>query len=324
MLKSVQFKIAQIKYKDDSIGRNIRIETEILGEITQTNKRIKPGTTAIINKEIGKIKTDKKSFQTKLSITVIEKDLLFNDIGNITKTFKINASSNKSQQFTTNVPVKETRSIFGKIWGDRKANFEIVLEVRVSDFIKYVPDLDDFQGFLKIKLEKSGLEESLPAYLKIKPEYVKTGKEYFTMLEGPYRDQLAFKELNNNSSWFISGVKHESNIRAKYSISKKLFILNGKKYKTIDDPDFPWRKGLYDIEIPDYPHKGGRNYLNKSKRALTWFKIGHKGDRYLHVGRRSAGCMTIIETNRWMEIYNTLIKARKGDFMSVGELEVID
>ncbi len=31
-----------------------------------------------------------------------------------------------------------------------------------------------------------------------------------------------------------------------------------------------------------------------------------------------------IEIERWMEIYATLIKARKGDFMSVGILEVID
>jgi len=44
----------------------------------------------------------------------------------------------------------------------------------------------------------------------------------------------------------------------------------------------------------------------------------------LHTGSRSLGCITIVDTERWMEIYNALIKARKGDFMSVGVLEVID
>ena len=34
--------------------------------------------------------------------------------------------------------------------------------------------------------------------------------------------------------------------------------------------------------------------------------------------------MTIIETTRWMEIYNALIKARKGDLKNVGTVEVID
>lgn len=32
----------------------------------------------------------------------------------------------------------------------------------------------------------------------------------------------------------------------------------------------------------------------------------------------------MIETTRWMEIYNALIKARKGDSESVGVVEVID
>jgi hypothetical protein len=81
---------------------------------------------------------------------------------------------------------------------------------------------------------------------------------------------------------------------------------------------------LYDIEIPDYSHKGGRNYLRQSKRAMTWFRIGHGGERYLHTGGYSLGCMTVIEVSRWMEIYDALIKARKGDFMSVGVLEVVD
>ena len=112
--------------------------------------------------------------------------------------------------------------------------------------------------------------------------------------------------------------------RAKYSISQKTFILNGKKYKTTDYPETPWEKGLYDIEIPDAPHKGGGNYLNQSKRARTWFRIGHNGERYLHAGGFSLGCITVIEANRWTEIYDNLIKARKGDFMSVGILEVID
>ena len=52
--------------------------------------------------------------------------------------------------------------------------------------------------------------------------------------------------------------------------------------------------------------------------------MGHIGDRYLHTGQRSLGCITIIENARWLEIYNILIKARKNDFVSVGVIEVID
>ncbi len=214
----------------------------------------------------------------------------------------------------------------GKFWGTKTAIFEITLEAEILETIRYVPDLDESQGFLKVKFkEYKYKEEFLPAYLKLKIEQTDAKREYFTILEGPYRGRLASVELRRDgSSWLISGVKHEPMARAKYSISKKTFILNGKKYKTVDYPGSPWQKGIYDIEIPDYFHKGGRNYLDQSKRAGTWFKIGHSGERYLHAGGRSLGCMTVVEVKRWMEIYNALIKARKGDFISVGVLEVVD
>ena len=117
--------------------------------------------------------------------------------------------------------------------------------------------------------------------------------------------------------------KYEPPARVTYSVSKKVLTLKGKRYKADDDPKNPWRKGLYDIEIPDHPHRGGLNYP-EAGRGTVWFRIGHSGERYLHPGRVSAGCISITETTRWMEIYNALIKARKGDFMSVGVLEVVD
>jgi len=64
--------------------------------------------------------------------------------------------------------------------------------------------------------------------------------------------------------------------------------------------------------------------LKLSKIKYSDDSIGHSGERYLHPGRVSAGCISITETTRWMEIYDSLIKARKGDFMSVGVLEVVD
>lgn len=324
MLKLIQLKLSKIKYSGDSIGDDIRVEIEVLGKFLCVDKRIKAGTAAVINQEVGRFETDRGIFYADVSIAVVEKDLLFNDVGNTKGTIKINTGAGKPQQFIFEVQVRETRSILGKFWGKATAVFEITLEAEASDAIRYVPDLDESQGFLAIKLEDSKSIEELPAYLKVKLERADAKREYFTILEGPYRGRLASVELRKSgSSWFITDVNHEPMIRAKYSISQKTFILKGKKYKTVDYPSAPWRQGLYDIEIPDYSHRGGRNYLNQSKRAMTWFKIGHSGERYLHAGGRSLGCMTVIEVTHWMEIYNALIKTRKGDFMSVGVLEVI-
>jgi len=323
MLKSIQLKLLKVKNSGDSVGRDIRVEIEVLGKFLRIDKRIESGTTTEINREVGRFETDRGLFQADVLITVIEKDLLFNDVGNTKNNIKISTIATKPQQFVFEVRVRESRSIFGKFWGTKTAIFEITLEAEASDAIKYVPDEGD--GWLKVVLEDKYSEESLPAYLKVKIERTDTKREYFTILEGPHRGRPASVILQDDgSSQFITGIKHEPMIRAQYSISQKTFILKGKKYKTTDYPETPWEKGLYDIEIPDAPHKGGENYLSQSKRAKTWFRIGHDGERYLHAGGFSLGCITVIEANRWTEIYNNLIKARKGDFMSVGVLEVVD
>ena len=323
MLKSIQLKLLKVKYSGDSVGRDIHVEIEVLGKFLRVDKRIEPSTTTEINREVGRFETDRGLFQAEVFITVIEKDFLFNDVGNTNGSVKINTTLSKPQQFVFEVQIRESRSIFDKFWGKASAVFEITLEVETSEAIRYVPDEGD--GWLKVVLEDKYSEESLPAYLKVKVDRADAKREYFTILEGPYRGRPASVILQNNgSSQFITGVRHESMVRAQYSISQKAFILKGKKYKTTDYPETPWEKGLYDIEIPDAPHKGGENYLSQSKRAKTWFRIGHDGERYLHAGGFSLGCITVIEANRWTEIYNNLIKARKGDFMSVGVLEVVD
>lgn len=323
MTKSIQLKLSKIKYGGNSIGDDIRVEIEVLGKFLRVDKRIKAGTTIEINRELGGFETDRGLFYAEVSITVIEKDLLFNDVGTTKDSIRVDTGVIKPQQFVFEVQTRETRSILGKFWGKATAVFKITLEAEASDAIRYVPDEGD--GWLAVRLEDDKSTESLPAYLKMKIERVDAKREYFTILEGPYRSRPASVALKNDgSSWLISGAKHEPMARATYSISQKTFILKGRKYKTVDYLEAPWKKGLYDIEIPDYPHKGGRNYLDQSKRAMTWFRIGHGGERYLHAGGRSLGCITVVETKRWMEIYNALIKARKGDFMSIGVLEVVD
>ncbi len=326
MVKTVRLAFSKIKYIGNSIGDDIRVEIEIIGKFFRLDQQIKPGTTTIINSEIGKFETDQKLFRANVFLTVIEKDLLFNDTASVSGSIRLDTNTKKTQDFTFFVRIKEKRSSSGKFWGGRVAIFEITLQASLLDMMAYLPDEDESQGFLKVRIEDGSLkEEFLPAYLKVKRESVSTEREYFTILEGVERGRRASLNFKGDgSSWLISDINHEPAVRAKYSISQKVFILNGKKYKITDSPTMPWKKGVYDIEIPDCPHAGGHRYMDQAKRAMTWFRIGHGGSRYLHTGLHSAGCITITEISRWMEIYNTLIKARKGDFMSVGFLEVVD
>ena len=114
MFKSVQLKLSKIKYLGDSIGDDIRVEIEVLGKFLRIDKRIKAGTSVEINREIDRFETDRGLFQAEVFITVIEKDLLFNDVGNTSGIIKVNTAFTKPQQFVFEVQVRETRSIFGK------------------------------------------------------------------------------------------------------------------------------------------------------------------------------------------------------------------
>src|SRR3972149_2648936 len=92
MLKSVQIKLSKIKYRDDSIGRDIRVEIEVLGKFLRVDKRIEAGTTTDINREVGRFETDQELFQAEVLITVIEKDLLFNDVSSTKGNIKVNTT----------------------------------------------------------------------------------------------------------------------------------------------------------------------------------------------------------------------------------------
>lgn len=146
MLKSIQLKLSKVKYSGDSIGDDIRIEIEALGKFLRVDKRIKVGTVVEINREAGRFETDRGLFQAGVLISVIDKDLFFNDVGNIKGSVKVNTAAPKSQQFVFEVQVKETRSKSGKPWGAKTAIFEITLEATVSDAIRYISDTDESLG----------------------------------------------------------------------------------------------------------------------------------------------------------------------------------
>lgn len=164
----------------------------------------------------------------------------------------------------------------------------------------------------------------LPAYLKVRLDRIESKREHFTILEGLLQGIRASVTLDKQGgSYLFPDNPQTGQISMTYSIAKKTLQVRDKTYMTTDAPDVRWKKGVYDVEIPDAPHHGGLRYP-EARYARTWFRVGHSGDRYVHTGRHSLGCITVIERNRWDDLYAALIKARKGDGRSIGVLEVID
>lgn len=129
--------------------------------------------------------------------------------------------------------------------------------------------------------------------------------------------------VTNTSSRGWLTIKHEDGLTQPnvipYALKVKLNqVKDGREYFTI-----------YDLEIPYEPHHlYGEPYENFSLYAKTWFRIGHTGDRYLHLGEVSRGCITVRagdnKPGAWDEIYRRLIVSRMGDSMNVGTVSVVD
>ena len=120
-MKILTLTLTNIKYTGDSIGDDIRAEIDVFGKFLRIDKIIKVSATKEINQEIGKFETDQKLFKSGIRITIIEKDLLFNDVGSIDSDIEIDTKITKSQQFIYKVEIKEIRSVLGKFLGETKS-----------------------------------------------------------------------------------------------------------------------------------------------------------------------------------------------------------
>jgi hypothetical protein len=181
----------------------------------------------------------------------------------------------------------------------------------------------------------SGTKTSLPSGLKVSLTNTTGGRDYGVVLEGVLAGTTFDVSAGNLETSFkrvdaltvtvkkraggpleIGGVKYELEVNISYT--------QGGAQKTIGpfaattDSNNPVPSGQKDIEIPDAPHAKGLGY---SAHSTVWFRIGHEGDRYVHAGQISAGCLTCAPKH-WEDIYAVLHCARDGTATNVGKLVV--
>lgn len=180
----------------------------------------------------------------------------------------------------------------------------------------------DGKGWLIVKYSSNGsIYPPLPQFLRV--DYLKQegGRDYFNVLEGRSKGREASVVVGG---YLLDGDPKEPAGKIKFDRkAEKLWYGGQGPVKAITQPNNPVPLGTFDLEIPDEPHILGEPYESQTIYAKTWFRIGNSGDRYLHPGRVSAGCITIVDIPKWTDIYNYLIKRRKGD-QSVATVEVVE
>jgi hypothetical protein len=321
MIKHIELRIKSIVYAGDSIGDDIRIEVGCLDKFIVLNKRLKNGDTWKVDAPIGIFFRDTSTATFPVTLSIIDRDLVFNDVGSTDEKIKVDLTVNTTQQYSYKIEVRERRNYLSR----QTAIFNVTIESTVSDALHSV--LGEKDGWIVGRDEDTKKNIPLVSRLRVQLERSDTKRQYFLIKEGVLAGSRASLRIEaGGKSHLETGILYLEPLRLTYSLSKHTLRLKNDAYLTKaypNDPN-PWKKGVYDIEIPDAPHRGGVNYIDKAKLAKVWFRIGHSGERYLHVGSRTLGCVTVIEIEQWDDLCRTLLLARKNDGQSIGTLTVID
>lgn len=252
-----------------------------------------------------------------LRIKVVERDEAFNDIGSLDTELVISYPEPREQTTTFDV------IIYGKGREIRKRSLASVTLITCLDKgIRYVAGLKP-NSWLSVRLD-AGFEAHLPHFMAIELVEITDQVTRFRILEGRFKGELAqISNLAGNDYLRQEiGVRQESAQMLLRISTQRLHISGQGEFPVVLDPLNPIPLGKYRVEIPDELHELGRPYLDRAKFARTWFRIGDTGDRYLHTGSVSAGCVTIGTVESWDKICEALLRSRL-DSQAVGMLEVL-
>ncbi|MFJ7728571.1 hypothetical protein ACIQXV_20800 [Neobacillus sp. NPDC097160] len=169
----------------------------------------------------------------------------------------------------------------------------------------------DGNGFLEVKDEHDILTK-LPQYLKVDYTGTAKGRDNFTVLEGRVKGQKF--SVDSQAAALGPVMSYDPPAVLQFHPGKNLLrIPHQVEYQAKTDEINPIPEGNHIIQVVDTIHKGGHDYPDAGPFRFSWFPIDEKENRYLHPGEESAGCVTVLDHTRWIDIYEYLIKRRKND-----------
>src|SRR3989338_11110598 len=180
-------------------GDDIRIEIDCLNHSVDVNKKIKHGSEMTLNIPVGSFTTDRYSFSLPLVVKVMERDLIYNDVGSAEKEVKVDVTAATPQHATVSIAIEETRNYKTK----KKAVFEITFEAKVTETVSYL-DPAHSKGGWTVVLSDAKKRVSLPDYIMVRLERQTPQRQYFKILEGgeELRGRKASVQIEPN------GVRH--------------------------------------------------------------------------------------------------------------------
>lgn len=320
MPKLVTFTLTKVKYSGKAIGDDILVEIGYKDSILKVKRKIKIGSEISLNEKIGEELTTDSILTAKMYIKVTENDGIFDDEGAKDVEIKVDVTKETPQISTYDIEVHERRTIRA---GVSKAIFSISIQAVVSSFF-YVTSESDGGWITVVRLDNSE-KISLPECLKVGLDFDKDNRHYITIQEGRLKGVKASVKISDRGILSLTHRNEQTGSASLvYSISKKTLTWGEESFQAKDNPSYPWKIGLCNVEIPDFPHDKAMGYLTQARYAMVWFPIEFQNEsRYLHPGLISLGCVTIMELKKWDNFCKKLMRSRIGDGKHVGTLEVI-
>jgi hypothetical protein len=198
--------------------------------------------------------------------------------------------------------------------------------------VRWLTQTDD--GWVLVKRDDTSAVVGLPSHLKVSLTSSASGRDNITVLEGLF----AGLKANLTTGFLVTTNPQHGTVAAVFSARAggpiviggetydKQIVLNFNRagvptqvgpHPAKTHPTNPVPTGTHVMEIPDFPHPANPDY---GPLRTVWFRIGTSGDRYVHPGRVSLGCITCAPPN-WAEIYDALAKGRKTA-TAVGDVTV--
>lgn len=156
-------------------------------------------------------------------------------------------------------------------------------------------------GWLLVQLD-GGERISLPQFLKVQAIKTQNGRDYFQIAEGPYKGKSgSVSRKSPAESYFSANMRHTPTATVRFSVDEqKLWYGNNRTpintFSGKSPRKTPVSKGTYKLQIPYAPSAETRaGYYAYTDFHKTWFRLNldPTGDRFLHVGEISHGCVTV-------------------------------
>lgn len=190
-------KLKGISYLGDSVGNDINVEIKIRDQVFKFNPPIKLNSTLGLNSEIFHFDFTSDKFEENVNIKVTEKDIIFDDVGEINQKININLSNNEIQEFTFETRVQEIGTNFHKM----TAIFKIVLVFEKASF-------EQKQIIISKIIEQAKIHDIDPdfavalAYCESKFDPLAISK---TKAKGVFQlTTITLTQLNKNLNFFIN------------------------------------------------------------------------------------------------------------------------